>query len=196
MILNEKLKNYRIILGSSSPRRRELLEGLGLNFEVIVREVHEDFPGGLVREQIPLHLAEQKASAFVPAEFGDKVLIVTADTIVWLEDTLLGKPDNYQLAIEMLKRISGKTHEVFTGVCIKTNTLQYSFFAASKVKFRSLNAEEIIWYVKHFKPYDKAGAYGIQEWIGFVGIEYIEGSFYNVMGLPTQRLYRVLNDLF
>ncbi len=195
MILNEKLSGYRIVLASASPRRKQLLEGLGLNFEVIVRAVEESCPDKLTREQIPLFLAELKASAFDPDEFGPKSLIITADTIVWLNNMMLNKPKDEEDAVKMLSQISGQTHEVFTGVCIKTNTGQHSFFAESKVKFRELNAEEINWYIETCQPFDKAGAYGIQEWIGYIGIEHIEGSFYNVMGLPTQMLYKELMKL-
>ena len=192
MILNQKLKDYRIILASASPRRKELLSGLGLNFEVVVREVAEVCPADLRREAIPLYLAELKAAAFDAQEFGAQSLIITADTIVWLHDTVLNKPKNRADAISMLSQISGHTHEVFTGVCIKTNDRQLSFHAESKVKFRKLSLEEIEWYIDSCQPYDKAGAYGIQEWVGYIGIEHIEGSFYNVMGLPTQMLYKEL----
>jgi septum formation protein len=195
MNLIEKLKDYRIILASQSPRRKQLLEGLGLNFEVIVREVDEMAPPELKREQISLYLAELKANAFDPNEFGSKTLIITADTIVWLNDTMLNKPVDFDSAVEMLTLISGQVHEVFTGVCIRTNTLSHSFFAESKVSFRHLHHNEIVHYINECQPFDKAGAYGIQEWIGYIGIEHIEGSFYNVMGLPTQMLYKELNCL-
>jgi septum formation protein len=195
MVLLEKLNDYRIILASQSPRRKQLLEGLGLKFEVIVREVDETAPPELVREQIPLHLAEKKANAFDPDEFGPKTLIITADTIVWLSDRMLNKPIDFDSAVEMLTLISGGMHEVFTGVCIRTNHLTHSFFAESKVTFRHLDHAEIVHYINECQPFDKAGAYGIQEWIGYIGIEHIEGSFYNVMGLPTQMLYKELNSV-
>ena len=195
MVLIEKLKDYRIILASQSPRRKQLLEGLGLKFEVIAREVDETSPPQLIREQIPLHLAEKKADVFNPDEFGPKTLIITADTIVWLNDRMLNKPVDFDSAVEMLTLISGQVHEVFTGVCIKTNTLTHSFFAESKVTFRHLDHNEIVHYIHECQPFDKAGAYGIQEWIGYIGIEHIEGSFYNVMGLPTQMLYKELNEV-
>ena len=192
MILNQKLKDYRIILASASPRRKELLSGLGLTFDVIVREVEETCPDTLIREEIPVFLSQLKASAFTAEEFGEKTLIITADTIVWLNNTMLNKPKNREDAMKMLLQISGQTHEVFTGVCIKTNQQQLTFFAESKVKFRQLTLEEIEWYIDTCQPFDKAGAYGIQEWVGYIGIEHIEGSFYNVMGLPTQMLYKKL----
>jgi septum formation protein len=195
MVLLEKLKDYRIILASQSPRRKQLLEGLGLQFEVIVREVDETAPPELVREQIPLYLAEKKAEAFDPNEFGQKTLIITADTIVWLNDCMLNKPTDFDSAVEMLTMISGGMHEVFTGVCVRTNTLTHSFFAESKVTFRHLDHTEIVHYINECQPFDKAGAYGIQEWKGYIGIEHIEGSFYNVMGLPTQMLYKELNSI-
>lgn len=189
MPLLEKLKDYRIILASASPRRHSLLEGLGIDFEVIVREIEESYPPTMKKEEIPLYLASLKADAFNPDEFGKKTLIITADTIVWLHDHVIGKPKDTEDAINLLKQLSGNTHEVFTGVCLKTNKITHSFYACSKVTFRNLSEEEIIWYVEKYKPFDKAGAYGAQEWIGFIGIEHIEGSFYNVMGLPTQKLY-------
>jgi septum formation protein len=195
MVLIEKLSDYRIILASQSPRRKQLLEGLGLKFEVIVREVDETTPPELIREQIPLHLAEKKANAFDPDEFGPKTLIITADTIVWLNDRMLNKPVDFDSAVEMLTLISGQVHEVFTGVCLKTNDTFHSFVDHSKVKFRELDHDEIVHYIHKCQPFDKAGAYGIQEWIGYIGIESIEGSFYNVMGLPTQMLYKELNTL-
>lgn len=195
MILTKKLSSYKIILASQSPRRKQLLEGLNLQFEIIVREIDETYPEHLLREEIPLYLAKKKADAFNPDEFGDKTLIITADTIVWLENSILNKPKNINDAIEMLHLISGKTHIVYTGVCIKSNTFTHSFYADSKVTFRTLETEEILYYIEKYQPFDKAGAYGIQEWIGYIGIEHIEGSFYNVMGLPTQKLYNELNGL-
>jgi len=195
MTLTEKLQDYRIILASASPRRHQLLEGLGFDFEVVVRETKEDYPATLKKEEIPVYLASLKADAFDPDEFGPKTLIITADTIVWLKDQIIGKPDNKEHAISMLKQLSGSTHEVFTGVCLKTNKSGHCFYSCSKVTFRHLSDAEINWYVDTYKPYDKAGAYGAQEWIGFIGIEHIEGSFYNVMGLPTQKLYVELDKL-
>lgn len=189
MTLTEKLKDYRIILASASPRRHQLLKGLGFDFEVIVRETKEEFPATLKQKEIPVYLASLKADAFDPDEFGPQTLIITADTVVWLNDQIIGKPENREHAISMLKQLSGTTHEVFTGVCLKTNKVLHCFSSCSKVTFRHLSDAEINWYVDTYKPYDKAGAYGAQEWIGFIGIEHIEGSFYNVMGLPTQKLY-------
>ncbi|HOY33386.1 MAG TPA: Maf family nucleotide pyrophosphatase [Bacteroidales bacterium] len=195
MILSEKLKDYRIILASASPRRNTLLKGLGFDFEVIVRETKETYPAGLQKEEIPVYLASLKADAFDPDEFGIKTLIITADTIVWLDGHIIGKPENPDHAVKLLKQLSGHTHEVFTGVCLKTNNVSHCFSSCSRVTFRQLSDEEINWYVDTCQPYDKAGAYGAQEWIGFIGIEHIEGSFFNVMGLPTQKLYVELNDI-
>ncbi len=195
MTLPEKLKDYRIILASASPRRHSLLKGLDFDFEVIVRETEEEYPAGLKKEEIPVYLAFVKASAFDPEEFGSNVLIITADTIVWLDGQVIGKPRNQVHAVKLLKQLSGNTHEVYTGVCLKTNKSQHCFHSCSKVSFRHLSDEEIHWYVEKYKPFDKAGAYGAQEWIGFIGIDHIEGSFYNVMGLPTQKLYVELDKL-
>jgi septum formation protein len=195
MTLPEKLKDYRIILASASPRRHSLLKGLGFDYEVVVRETKETYPANLIKEEIPVYLASLKADAFDPDEFGPNTLIITADTIVWLNDHIIGKPEDSEHAINLLKQLSGNTHEVFTGVCLKTNKRTHCFYSCSKVTFRHLSDDEIIWYVDKYQPFDKAGAYGAQEWIGFIGIEHIEGSFYNVMGLPTQKLYVELDKL-
>jgi len=195
MTLPEKLKDYRVILASASPRRHSLLKGLGIDFEVVVRETRETFPEHLQREEIPVYLAELKSAAYNPDEFGPKTLVITADTIVWLDGRIIGKPENKEHAISLLKQLSGKCHEVYTGVCLKTKKTIHCFHACSKVSFRTLSDEEILWYVNHYQPFDKAGAYGAQEWIGFAGIEHIEGSFYNVMGLPTQKLYVELEKI-
>ena len=195
MVLSEKLQTYRVILASSSPRRHELLRGLGVEFEVIVREVDETAPPHLKAFEIPLYLAGKKADAFDPSEFGQSTLVITADTIVWLNGYALNKPRDASDALDMLMQISGCTHEVFTGVCLRTPGKRKSFYAESRVRFRELSAEEARWYIGRCKPFDKAGAYGIQEWIGYVGIEHIEGSFYNVMGLPTQKLYLELMNM-
>ncbi len=195
MTLLEKLKDYRIILASASPRRKSLLEGLGFTFEVIAREIEEKYPETLSKEEIPVYLASMKAKAFNPDEFGTRVLIITADTVVWLDGHIIGKPNDPEHAVDILSQLSGSTHEVYTGVCVKTNDLTHCFSSCSKVTFRHLDDDEINWYVNHYKPFDKAGAYGAQDWIGYIGIEHIEGSFYNVMGLPTQKLYVELNNI-
>jgi septum formation protein len=172
------------------------MQQAGLQFTVqIAEETDEVYPPELQREEIPLYLARMKADAFlrVTAIPGDTV-VVTADTIVWIDNRVLGKPSGREEAIYMLKILSGNMHRVYTGVCLTTNHHQRTFFAESKVYFRQLTGEEIVFYVDRYPPYDKAGAYGIQEWIGYVGIEKVEGSFYNVMGLPIQKLYCELRD--
>ena len=180
-----------IILASKSLRRIELMQQAGLQFAVqLAGEIDERYPPALRREEIPLFLARTKADAFLRAvAIPDDTIVVTADTIVWFNNQALGKPADRQEAIDMLEMLSGNVHQVYTGVCLTTNHRQHAFFAESKVFFRKLTGEEITFYVDHYQPYDKAGAYGIQEWIGFVGIEKIEGCYYNVVGLPIQKLY-------
>ena len=186
------LENYQIILASNSPRRQELLKGLELNFEVkTIENLDESYPSALRGEEIPLYLARKKADAY-DAYMQDNTLIITADTIVWLEDTAIGKPRDREDAIAMLQMLSGKTHQVYTGVCIKTKAKEVAFCVASDVRFATISDEEIIFYVDKYKPFDKAGSYGVQEWIGYVAVEHINGSFYNIMGLPVQRLYNEL----
>ena len=183
------LENYHIILASNSPRRQELLKGLELDFEIItIPGLDESYPETLNGEEIPLFLARKKGAAYT-SYLRNNVMIITADTIVWLENKVLGKPESREDAIQMLQMLSGKTHQVFTGVCIKTEKKEVSFCVASDVRFAKLTYEEIVYYVNKYKPYDKAGSYGVQEWIGYIGVEHINGSFYNIMGLPVQRLY-------
>lgn len=190
----DNLSKYKIILASNSPRRKELLGGLGLTFEVkTLPGIDESYPSGLMGEEIPMHISSKKAQAY-DNQLTDDVLLITADTIVYLNGLVLGKPVDEADAIDMLTRLSGCTHEVITGVTIKANQKAKSFSVVSKVTFASLTAEEIRYYVQHYKPYDKAGAYGIQEWIGFVGVQSLEGSYFNVMGLPIQRLYQELKE--
>ena len=179
---------YNYILASKSPRRRELLKTLGIDFQVKVKEVEEIFPDGLSKEEIPVYLVKLKAKPFLE-ELGSNDMLITADTIVWINDRVLGKPKNYNEAKAMLEMLSGNEHQVISGVCLTTTEKQASFFAVSNVRFKKLSSVEIEYYITHFKPFDKAGAYGIQEWIGVTGITHIEGSFYNVMGLPVQKLY-------
>ena len=188
----ENLAAYRIILGSNSPRRRELLAGLDLSFDVhVIPGLEENYPDSLQPQEIPVFLSKQKAEAYLPT-LEDQVLLITADTIVWNETEVIGKPKDREDAIRMLRSLSGHEHQVVTGVCLTTTTKQETFSVVSSVRFASLTDEEIIYYVDKYKPFDKAGAYGIQEWIGYVGVESISGSFYNVMGLPVQRLYQEL----
>lgn len=188
----DNLEKYKVILASGSPRRRELMAGLGVNYEVrMLPDVDESYPDTLQGEEIPLYIAKEKADAYIPMMQPDE-LIITADTIVWLDGKVLGKPRDREDALQMLRTMSGRTHEVFTGVCITTTDWQRSFTAQTEVRFATLSDDEIIYYVDNFKPMDKAGAYGVQEWIGFIGVENISGSYYNIMGLPVQRLYREL----
>ena len=172
------------------------MQQVGLRFTVqLAGETDELYPDELQREEIPLFLARLKADAFLKAvTIPDHTIVVTADTIVWINNQVLGKPADRQGAIDMLGILSGNMHQVFSGVCLTSNDKQHVFFAESKVFFRKLTKDEITFYVDRYQPYDKAGAYGIQEWIGYVGIEKIEGSYYNVMGLPVQKLYRELCD--
>ena len=188
----DNLEKYKVILASGSPRRRELMAGLGVNYEVrILPDVDESYPETLQGADIPLYIAKEKADAYV-AMMQPGELMITADTIVWLDGKVLGKPQDKEDALQMLRTMSGRTHEVFTGVCITTTDWQRSFTAQTEVRFATLSEDEIIYYVDNFKPMDKAGAYGVQEWIGFIGVENISGSYYNIMGLPVQKLYREL----
>lgn len=188
----DNLKKYKVILASNSPRRKELLAGLGVDYEVrTLPDVDESYPETLQGADIPLYIAKEKADAYV-AMMQPGELMITADTIVWLDGKVLGKPRDGEDALQMLRTMSGRTHEVFTGVCITTTDWQRSFTAQTEVRFATLSEEEIAYYVDNFQPMDKAGAYGVQEWIGFIGVENISGSYYNIMGLPVQKLYREL----
>ena len=188
----DNLKKYKVILASNSPRRKELLAGLGVDYEVrTLPDVDESYPETLQGADIPLYIAKEKADAYV-AMMQPGELMITADTIVWLDGKVLGKPQDKEDALQMLRTMSGRTHEVFTGVCITTTDWQRSFTAQTEVRFATLSEEEIAYYVDNFQPMDKAGAYGVQELIGFIGVENISGSYYNIMGLPVQKLYREL----
>lgn len=190
MMINKILKDYKIILASQSPRRQYLLKELGIDFEIISNsEMEEKYPPELTKEKIPVYLAELKAKAIMPSVPG-KTLLITADTIVWLNNKVINKPSGYDDALNMLEELSGEMHEVITGVCLTTSKRKHSFYTSTLVYFATLSKEEIRYYVDQYRPYDKAGAYGIQEWIGYIGIERIEGSYFNVMGLPVQELYR------
>jgi len=187
------LKGREIILASKSPRRQQILSELGLDFIIKnnTNEVDENYPQELQREQIPLYLAQHKAANF-EYNLNHNTILITSDTIVWLEGEVLGKPENSEQAKIMLRKLSGKQHEVITGVSLKSKTKHICFSVETKVFFKELSDAEIDFYVEKFKPFDKAGAYGIQEWIGYIGIERIEGSYFNVVGLPVQRLYEEL----
>ena len=191
MTFLNNIKNYQIILASQSPRRQTLLKELNFNFEVKVKEIDEAFPPHLVKEEIAVYLAELKAEAF-NSELTNNQLIITADTIVWVNNQVLNKPSDYQHAFEMLETLSNNKHTVYTGVCLKTKAKTKTFWASTDVYFAKLDNEEIEYYINTYKPYDKAGSYGIQEWIGYIAIERIEGSYFNVMGLPIQKLYNEL----
>ena len=189
------LQHYRIVLGSNSPRRKELLAGLDLKFEVeVIPGIDESYPDDLTADEIPAYIARKKAEAYLE-KMTDNELLITADTIVVTygqPDRILGKPADREEAIEMLCHLSGHVHEVITGGCLTTKQKTVSFSVSSAVAFSNLEKDDIIYYVDKYRPYDKAGSYGIQEWIGYVGVEAINGSFYNVMGLPVQRLYQEL----
>lgn len=187
------LPDYNYILASKSPRRQELLKSLGINFQIITKEVEEIFPDNLSKEQIPVFLAELKAKSFLN-DLKENDLLITADTIVWFNGEVLGKPANRKEAIETLQKLSGHEHQVISGVSLTSVKKQKSFFSITNVMFKQLSLPEIEYYVYEYKPYDKAGAYGIQEWIGYIGITHIEGSFYNVMGLPVQQLYTEIQN--
>lgn len=194
MLLHDKLKNYRLILASQSPRRRQLLSDAGLEFTLADRfECDETFPQDMPAEDVAEYLSRLKSDAY-PEPLAEGDILLTADTVVIANNRVLGKPSDRAEAIEMISLLSGCDHEVITGCTLRTATRQRSFSVRSKVHFRALDREEIEYYVDCYRPFDKAGAYGIQEWIGYVGIEGIEGSFYNVMGLPVQRLYSILKE--
>ena len=188
------LNKYNIILASKSPRRQELLRGMGVKFTILTKETPENFPAEMPLDKVPQFLSQQKSKAFDENELPENYLIITSDTVVIAENEILGKPKDRDDALRMLALLSGKTHHVVTGVTVRTATKTKTFGVKSKVTFAALDAEEMAYYVDNYHPYDKAGAYGIQEWIGYVGISSLSGSFYNVMGLPTRRLYQVLKD--
>ena len=193
-MLNEKLRNKKLILGSASPRRQFFMRELGLDFEVRPRDLEESYPGDLIREQISDYLAILKAKAF-QGELQENELLITADTIVWLDGMALGKPSNEAEAIAMLQRLSGRSHQVISSVALTSVNRQWLIHDTTEVLFKELRQEEIMYYIRHYAPYDKAGAYGIQEWIGYIGIESIEGSYFNVMGFPVQKFYQLLLEV-
>lgn len=190
-MLNEKFKNHKIILASGSPRRQQFLKELEIDFEIKLKEIEEIYPDHLQAEEITDFLAKLKASAF-ENELKDNEVLITSDTIVWLDNKALGKPIDASHALRMLTEMSGKTHKVITSVCIKSTKKEVVFHEETLVTFTDLSLDEIEFYLKNYKPFDKAGSYGIQEWIGLVAIEKIEGSYANVVGLPTHKLYKEL----
>lgn len=194
-IMLDNLKKFNIVLASNSPRRKELMSGLGVDYVVkTLPDVDESYPDTLQGEEIPAYISREKAEAYQSMIEPDE-LLVTADTIVWMNGEVLGKPKDREDAIRMLRKLSGASHQVITGVCLTTKGWQNSFTVTTDVTFAVLSEEEIVYYVDKYSPMDKAGAYGVQEWIGFIGVESISGSYYNVMGLPVQKLYRELIKL-
>jgi septum formation protein len=183
----------KIILASNSPRRRELLAGLGYDFEVrVIDGIDESYPHSLPADKVPQYIADRKAEAYT---VGNDEILITADTVVIVDDDVLGKPLDADDARRMLHVLSGKTHHVVTGVCIRTADQHRNFAVRTNVTFKKLSDDEIDHYIAHYRPFDKAGAYGIQEWIGYIGVTGIEGSYFNVMGLPVQRIYEELRTI-
>lgn len=198
MLLHEKLQPYRLLLASQSPRRRELIAGSGIPFTLTEKYACEEhYPATLAAEEVPAYLSRLKSEAY-PTPLAENDILLTADTVVILDGEVLGKPKDREDALRMVARLAGNRHTVVTGVTLRTSERIETFSSESDVWFRALSAEEIAYYVDTYRPFDKAGSYGIQEWIGYVGIERIDGSFYNVMGLPIQRLYveleKFIND--
>ncbi len=194
MLLHDRLKDFRLILASQSPRRQQLLADAGLKYELAPRfECDEVFPDDMAADDVAGYLSRLKSEAY-PAELGESDILLTADTVVVVDNDILGKPASREEAIAMISSLSGRRHKVITGVTLRRKSAAKTFSVCSDVVFRALSAEEIAYYVDEYRPMDKAGAYGIQEWIGYVGIERIEGSFYNVMGLPVQRVYVELQE--
>lgn len=185
------LKDYKIVLGSQSPRRQQLLKGLDIEFEILTSDADENFSPDLKKEEIPLFLSQQKAKA-IQQKLSGNYLLITCDTIVWINDSVLNKPIDVADAKRMLHILSGKTHEVFTGVTLTSKEKSVSFFDKTLVSFKELTEAEIDYYISTYKPFDKAGSYGVQEWLGYIAIDKIEGCFFNVMGLPLRKLYREL----
>lgn len=191
MLLTEKLKDTTIILASQSPRRKELLAGLGLEFSTISLDIDETFDRNTYkREQITELLSAKKAKAYTAIKPSD--IIITSDTTVWVDDESLEKAETREEAYEMLKKLSGKTHSVYTSVTIRSTEKEITFSDETQVTFSELTDEEIYFYIDTYKPFDKAGAYGVQEWIGYIGVDNMNGSYFNVMGLPTHKLYKEL----
>lgn len=188
-------RNYMIILGSNSPRRKELLAGLGLDFEVkVIDGISETYPEDTPSCDVAAYIAGRKADAYTDI-LGENTLVITADTVVIAGDEILGKPADREDARRMLRMLSGRTHQVTTGVCLLTSSSRRVFSVTTDVTFKELTDAEIDYYIDNYKPFDKAGAYGIQEWIGYIGVTGLRGSYFNVMGLPVQRIYQELQDM-
>ncbi len=193
-MINRRFQGKNLILASQSPRRQYLLKELGLNFEIMPTHVDEVYPEGMTPAQIAVFLAELKAGSFDTSRLHENSIVIAADTLVCIDNEILGKPGNYFEAVSMLEKLSGSKHTVITAVCLKSRRKQKTFHVVSDVYFRELNKDEIDYYIKNFQPFDKAGGYGIQEWIGYIGISKIEGSYFNIMGLPVKELYEELLD--
>ena len=192
-MLKEKLAKYNIILGSGSPRRQNFFRELDIDFRIEVREIEETYPSELRGSEITDYLAQLKASAFTELQEND--MVITSDTIVWMNNKAIGKPIDYEDAYKMLENLSGHMHEVITSVCFTTKNFQRTITDTTKVWFKELTHDEITFYLKNYRPYDKAGSYGIQEWIGYIAIERLDGSYFNVMGLPTRLVYKTLMEI-
>ena len=193
-MLNEKLKGHHLILASGSPRRQEFFKNLGLDFEIRLKPIKEEYPSRLTHFEISNYLAQLKALPF-KEELKPNDILITSDTIVWHNNTAIGKPKDEQDAINILKALSNSTHEVISSVCFTTSDYEKTIHNITKVTFKALSEEEIKYYLNTYKPYDKEGAYGIQDWIGQIGVTKIEGSYFNVMGLPTHLVYKTLNNI-
>ena len=192
-MLREKLKNYTIILASGSPRRQQFFKDLDIDFSIKLKEVEEVYPQELKGREITDYLADLKSKAFT--NLSEKDILITSDTIVWLENKALGKPKDAKDAFKMLRSLSGKKHEVITSISIKSKNFQKIISDVTTVSFKEITDHEINYYIENYKPFDKAGAYGIQEWIGFIAIKNLEGSYFNVVGLPVHKLYKELMNL-
>ncbi len=192
-MLRERLKNHKVILASGSPRRQDFFKELDLDFKIQVKAIDETYPSHLTHSQITDYISQQKAAAFNNLQQNE--ILITSDTIVWLNEAALEKPKNTEHAKEMLRKLSGQMHEVITSVCFTTPGFQKTVNDVTKVWFKTLSDSEIDYYIKNYQPFDKAGGYGIQEWIGYIGIEKIEGCYFNVMGLPIRLVYKTLSDM-
>lgn len=190
----DNLKKYNIVLASKSPRRQELLNGIGVDFTVLTKEVEESYPLRLPLIDVAPFLSLKKAKAFEDEELPDNYMVITADTVVIVGNEILGKPKDKDDAVRMIKQLSGRVHKVVTGVTVHTKEKTKTFSVTSRVAFETIDNQEIEYYIDNYRPYDKAGAYGIQEWIGYCSVSNVEGSYFNVMGLPTQKLYKILKD--
>ncbi|WP_452597296.1 Maf-like protein [Pontimicrobium sp. MEBiC01747] len=191
-MLNDKLKNHTIILASGSPRRQQFFKDLGVDFEIRLKPIKEEYPPTLRHFEITNYLAQLKSMPYLK-DLKDNDILITSDTIVWHNEQALGKPRSDAEAFSILSSLSGQTHEVITSVCMRTNSYQKTVSNVTKVTFKTFTEDEIWYYINTYKPFDKAGAYGIQEWIGLIGVTKLEGSYFNVMGLPTHLVYETLN---